>query len=263
VSFRRSVCAVIPAAGRGSRLGLDVPKILAPLARGLTVWDMLRATIEDSVDHIHVVLSPAAVEPFLRYLGIIKKSGTDISYSVQPQPLGMGDAIFCGMNAWQSFADILIIWGDQVFVSRETVNKAINLHRKAPPPSLTLPLFSQRDAYVDYVIERGRIVRVLQTSEGDTCRTHGMADAGVFVLSTANLAEKWRLYSGTEKGRRTGELNFLPFLAYLSNTCLWNTQYFEIGDARECRGINTPEDLAFFRKLLASRKKTMSKKNFQ
>src|SRR5690348_15615399 len=40
VTMRR--CAVIPAAGRGSRLGLDRPKLFAGLGDGLTIWDVLK-----------------------------------------------------------------------------------------------------------------------------------------------------------------------------------------------------------------------------
>ena len=51
-------CAVIPAAGRGTRLGLDRPKILAPLSSSETIWSVLRRKLLAMVDHIHVILSP-------------------------------------------------------------------------------------------------------------------------------------------------------------------------------------------------------------
>src|SRR5262249_25282086 len=68
----RSVSAVIPAAGRGARLGLDVPKILASLTPALTVWDVLRTLLEPYVDDLHVVLSPFAVPFFESHLTRVK-----------------------------------------------------------------------------------------------------------------------------------------------------------------------------------------------
>ncbi len=59
-------CAVIPAAGRGSRLGLDLPKLLVRLTDNETVWSVLKRKLRPYVDHIHVVLSPAAPRTLLR-----------------------------------------------------------------------------------------------------------------------------------------------------------------------------------------------------
>ena len=47
--------AVIPAAGRGTRLGLDRPKILAPLNDDETIWSVLRDKLLAVVDRVHVV----------------------------------------------------------------------------------------------------------------------------------------------------------------------------------------------------------------
>ena len=58
------ICAVIPAAGRGTRLGLDVPKILAPLSQDLKIWHVLRDLLLPHVEHVHVVLSPSSIEMF-------------------------------------------------------------------------------------------------------------------------------------------------------------------------------------------------------
>ena len=55
------ICAVIPAAGRGTRLGANGPKILTPLTDTQTVWDILHGRLAPLVDHIHLVLSPEGV----------------------------------------------------------------------------------------------------------------------------------------------------------------------------------------------------------
>ena len=52
------ICAVIPAGGRGTRLGGDLPKILTPLTARDTIWSILYAKLSPLVDHIHLILSP-------------------------------------------------------------------------------------------------------------------------------------------------------------------------------------------------------------
>ncbi|HEY0267298.1 MAG TPA: NTP transferase domain-containing protein, partial [Rhizomicrobium sp.] len=112
------ICAVIPAAGRGTRLGSGLPKILTPLTARDTVWSVLEARLAPLVEHIHLVLSPegAAVFPSLP---------AQVSHSIQPAPTGMGDAVFRGFDIWSGYDAILIVWGDQVFVSADTLARAV------------------------------------------------------------------------------------------------------------------------------------------
>jgi bifunctional UDP-N-acetylglucosamine pyrophosphorylase/glucosamine-1-phosphate N-acetyltransferase len=254
MTMQRSICAVIPAAGRGSRLGLDVPKLLAPLGPDQTVWDILYAKIAPTVQHVQVILHPSMVAGFETHLLAHPPEYAQVSYALQKTPRGMGDAIFSGHSTWQQFTDILVVWGDQVFVSQATLEKTVLLQQSVEPPVLSLPMCRQEVPYVEYIFNQTqKIVRVLQSREGDACRPHGLSDVGVFALSTCGLAAAWEAYQRqAEPGTQTGELNFLPFLSYLSVVCAWHTQYFEIEDVRESRGINTPEDLTFFRELFAS-----------
>jgi bifunctional UDP-N-acetylglucosamine pyrophosphorylase/glucosamine-1-phosphate N-acetyltransferase len=254
MTTHRSICAVIPAAGRGSRLGMDVPKLLAPLGPDLTVWDVLYANIAPWVHHMQVILHPSMITRLETHLLLHPPEHTPVSYALQEIPRGMGDAIFCGYSSWRQFTDILVVWGDQIFVSQATVEKTLLLHRSTKPPGLSLPLCRQAVPYVEYIFDDAqKIVRVSQSREGDACRPNGLSDVGVFALSTRGLAACWRSYQEQgERGTQTGELNFLPFLSYLSTLCAWHTQCFEIEDVRESRGINTREDLIFFQQLLAS-----------
>lgn len=235
------VCALIPAAGRGSRLGTDTPKILAPLTGQDTIWSILHAKLAPLVDHIHLVLSPDGAAAF-------PPLPTQVSRSIQPVPLGMGDAIFGASAAWESFDAVLIVWGDQVFVSQETLRRALKT-LSLPERHAVLPVTRMQRPYVEYVFEGTRLTRVLQSREGDQTAAGGFSDVGTFLLGTAGLTQAWQVYaSGAPRGSATGEINFLPFLPFLSAQG-WTMTPLEVADATEARGINTQEDLAFFQKL--------------
>ncbi len=246
-----NICAVIPAAGRGARLGLDRPKILAQLSLGETVWSVLRRKVLATADHIHVILSPEG-EQLFRQAAADDLSGGRVSMSVQPAPVGMGDAIFCGYEVWRAAKTLLVIWGDQVFVSEKTLSEALKLHG-ASPETLVLPVVSLPAPYVEYVFDSdGRLTAVRQSREGDECRAGGWNDIGTFVLSAAGLKKAWECYLSTHaKGRETGEINFLPFLSFLSES-RWRVRRLIVDDVREARGINTAADLRFFQDLYAS-----------
>jgi len=70
---------------------------------------------------------------------------------------------------------------------------------------------------------------------------------GTFLLATQGLAAAWNDYqSKAVRGGQTGEINFLPFLPFLSARG-WTVTPLEVADPTEARGINTQEDLSFFR----------------
>jgi bifunctional UDP-N-acetylglucosamine pyrophosphorylase/glucosamine-1-phosphate N-acetyltransferase len=235
------VCALIPAAGQGSRLGTDAPKVLAPLTEHETIWSILHAKLAPLVDHIHLVLSPDGA---LAFPSLPQR----VSTSIQPEPIGMGDAIFGARAVWTRFDALLIVWGDQVFVSSDTLRRslaALNL----PERQAVLPVTRMARPYVEYQFEGPRLEKVLQTREGDKTNPNGFSDVGTFLLTTRGLAETWESYlAQAARGGATGEINFLPFLPFLSDQG-WTVTPLEVANATEARGINTKEDLAFFQSL--------------
>lgn len=235
------VCAVIPAAGKGSRLGSTGPKILTPLNDKESIWSVLHARLAPLVDHIHLVLSPEGAREF-------PALPPHVSSSIQPQPIGMGDAIFGARPSWERYDAILIVWGDQVFVSTDTLRRALSA-LTLPDRHAVLPLTRMSDPYVEYVFDGANLTTVLQSREGDRTGAGGFSDVGTFLLGTHGLTAAWDDYlSKAAQGSQTGEINFLPFLPFLSRQG-WTVTPLEVADSTEARGINTPEDLSFFREL--------------
>jgi bifunctional UDP-N-acetylglucosamine pyrophosphorylase / glucosamine-1-phosphate N-acetyltransferase len=239
----------VPAAGRGSRLGGSLPKLLAPLGHGATVWSVLSRKLLAVTDHISLIVSPAGFAP-LR--AVIERDGLGdrVSLSLQPTPAGMGDAIFCGAPAWSRAAFVLVVWGDQAFVSVATLAQACAMHN-GDATTIVLPLVEMARPYVEYQFDDGgRLGAIRQSREGDACSGYGSADIGTFVLSVPGLMAHWCEYRATSStGALTGEINFLPFLTWLAARG-WAIKRLSVVDPREARGINTPEDLMFFQSIM-------------
>ncbi|MFF0861444.1 NTP transferase domain-containing protein [Nonomuraea sp. NPDC003560] len=244
-------CAVIPAAGQGSRLGTGIPKIMLEIADGVTVWSLLLRRLRPWVEHIHVVLSPSGEGPFRRLAAEEIACGR-VTVSVQATPTGMGDAVFGAAPYWLGHDAILVVWGDQANVSAATLGRVVRAHAQtASPdrPGLVLPLVPLPDPYVEYEYDAATstLPRVRMSREGDRCRPGGLGDVGVFCLGTRELTEAWdRFLADAVPGAVTGEINFLPFLTYLSRQGRPVTAV-PVGDPDEARGINTPADLEFAR----------------
>ncbi len=236
-----SICALIPAAGRGTRLGTDRPKIFTPLTAHDTIWSILYGKLGPLVDHIQLVLSPDGASQ-------LPSLPANVTVGIQPQPIGMGDAIFGGFDVWSQYDAVLVVWGDQVFVSGDTLRRTIAALDHSQNHAV-LPVTRMDKPYVEYVFEGQRLTEVLQTREGDTTTPNGYSDVGTFLLATRGLNSAWEDYLKTApRGSGTGEINFLPFLPFLS-ALGWTITPLEVADATEARGINTKEDLAFFQSL--------------
>jgi len=101
------VIAVVLAGGRGTRLGVDVPKPLVPIA-GVPVIDrILDALAGDAVGDVVVVTGHRAeeVEGHL--------SGTAVRFARQQEPLGTADALLAARDA-VGHAPFLVTWADVV-----------------------------------------------------------------------------------------------------------------------------------------------------
>lgn len=243
------ICAVIPAAGRGSRLGLDCPKVLVPVDGQRRVWDVLRDNLSAVADQVHIVLAPSVMAQFEDVLNA-EPERDKISVSEQTTPLGMGDAIFGAEPYWSGFDAVLIVWGDQVNLSQATLRDVAALCKAEK--TMVLPLVECRTPYVQYDLKDGVLTGVRQSREGDVMDAVGFSDVGVFALSVADLLQCWHLFvKESVVGAQTNELNFLPFLPFLSQRCGWDLRTLIVSDPLEALGINTPEDLQVTRERFA------------
>lgn len=246
--FVDSICAVIPAAGRGSRLGLEVPKLLAPICAGQTVWTVLRSKLLKVAGTIHLVVAPSWEAACSNLLAGDDQSER-LSLSVQNGPRGMGDAIFGAYPYWCESERILVVWGDQVHVSSDTLETLVRMHDSRAGVCCTIPTVRLEQPYVQYCFEGDQLLEIRESREGARCDPQGLSDVGTFLLDNAGLYEAWLEYSKVMTGGRiTGEANFLPFLPYLARSG-WRVGRTEVHDPVEARGINTREDFQFFRNL--------------
>src|SRR4051812_46559660 len=107
------IFAVIPSAGRGTRLGSQQPKVFLPITSQTSIWDILQSRISPHVDKTILVLSPEGAQ----YARSLKTLSAEIA--VQKEPGGTGPAVFAAEKAWAGAESILVIWGDQLGISSE------------------------------------------------------------------------------------------------------------------------------------------------
>jgi bifunctional UDP-N-acetylglucosamine pyrophosphorylase/glucosamine-1-phosphate N-acetyltransferase len=238
--MKQSWTAIIPAAGKGSRLGSDRPKILFPVA-GRMIVEWLLDFLLPNCETLVFVLSPAGREIVREELERLIPGRYRIV--IQEVPTGMGDAVALGL-AEVTTEHVAIVWGDQVALRRESVEACLREHEGPLAPDLTCPTVIRPNPYIH--LERdsdGRISGLLQKREGDAMPAEGESDTGFFCFRTASLRRLLaELRQTAARGDATGEFNFLPVIPLAAREGVVITP--RVMTLEETVGINSREDVA-------------------
>jgi HAD superfamily hydrolase (TIGR01509 family) len=231
--------AIIPAAGRGSRLGFHRPKILYPVG-GRMILEWMLDFLEPNYSQMVFVLSPEGSAEVVGELNKLIPGRFEVV--IQETPTGMGDAVQLALPH-ATTPQVTIVWGDQVALRYDSVKLCQRLHQGPLQPDLTCPTVLRKKPYIHF--ERngdGKINGIRQAREGDAMPEQGESDTGFFCFKTASLdrvlaqARK----SGQTSGTATGEFNLLPVIPVMAQEGVVLTP--RVMCLEETMGINASSD---------------------
>jgi len=234
--------AIIPAAGRGSRLGYDLPKILYPVA-GRPVLHWLLDFLTPNCRQLVFVLSSTGTAVVTEALDRLVAGRFQIV--VQENPTGMGDAVALAMPAVTT-PNVAVVWGDQAALRRSSVEACIRLHAGPLKADVTCPTVLRPDPYIHFERDGGdgRICGIRQRREGDEMPREGESDTGFFCFRTEVLRQLLSQNDGMERsGRATRESNLLPIIPMASERG-FTVISPRIMALEETVGINSRDDVA-------------------
>ena len=231
--------AVIPAAGKGTRLGGSCPKALYVVA-GKTLLEWVSLPLMPYCDHFVYVSAPDAADAIRATAEEIVPGRYEIA--IQPEAKGMGDAVLRAEQLVHS--DIcLVTWIDQIAVADATISGCFSLQALAPEASLIMPTVVKPDPYIQFVREERnmRIIEVRQKREGDHLDPIGENDCGLFLFRSQDLFRSLRGSASGLIGRQTEEMNLLPIIPAMESV---GDGIFtvRIESESEAVGVNTPQD---------------------
>ncbi len=140
---------VILAAGKGTRMKSDLPKVLHPIA-GQPLVEHVIATAKELGEHpIHIIVGHGADQ-------VESSLGDDYNFILQAQQLGTGHAVQQAMPYFRENATVLILYGDVPLIQAQTLERLTALVDETSLGLLTINL-EDPSGY-------GRIVRDSQQS---------------------------------------------------------------------------------------------------
>jgi bifunctional UDP-N-acetylglucosamine pyrophosphorylase/glucosamine-1-phosphate N-acetyltransferase len=234
--------AVIAAAGKGTRLRYDRPKILYSVA-GRSILEWLLRTLLPFCERVVLVLSPDGrpdIESQLQRLAPGR-----FRVVIQPVPTGMGDAVELGLAAVAT-PHTAVMWGDQAALEPASVEALLRLHQGPEQPDLTIPTVFRPAPYIHFERDAaGVITRVRQAREGDAMPVQGESDTGFFCFRTGVLRSLLRdaRRNPAARGALSSEFNLLPVIPQAAAAGL-RVLTPQVTTLEETVGINTAADAA-------------------
>lgn len=189
-----AIAVIVLAAGRGKRTGQDDPKVLLRTSEDSLIGHVLRST---------VALAPALLSVVVGYkrerveeeLSAAQRNGaygsTPISFAVQPEQLGTGDAVRAALPFLKEHVGaVLILCGDVPLVSTTTLRALIDTHQHSKATVTMLSASLEDPASYGRVL-RGADGRVTGVREAKDCAPRELlineVAAGIYVVDSAFL----------------------------------------------------------------------------
>jgi len=116
---------VILAAGKGSRMKSDLPKVLHTLAGKTLLNHVLDAAAELQPDKVHIVIGHGADQVKASVAG--STHDIDVGWVMQTQQLGTGHAVMQALPQINPESTVLIIAGDVPLIQAQTLRPLCNL----------------------------------------------------------------------------------------------------------------------------------------
>ncbi len=248
------VWPVIVAAGKGSRSrasGLDVPKPLATVLGTPAILHVLRnvRTAFGTTRSPVVIVSPETEAKIRNSL-----AGEDVTFVMQPEALGTGDAVLWAYKTMHGFQGrTLVVWSTQPVIRPETMRRTLKLAALFSSYEMVLPTTHQERPYAPLLRdERGRVRSARETHlERAEHQGKGESNIGMFMVRSESmfdaLVELNRRHWDEAKlryKRHGGELGFPnEIINYLAEREAGGFAC-PIADRREEQGIKTLEDVA-------------------
>lgn len=238
------LAVVVLAAGKGSRMKSELPKVLHPLA-GRPMLGHVLATLR--------TLSPAATVVVVGPgMAAVEAAAVPHAIAIQPGQRGTGEAVMAARPALAEFCarcggpgerEVLVVFGDTPLVRPETYQAMVAARRRKRTPDLVLLGFRAEDptGYGRIVLDReGRPQAIVEHRDCDEAtRALDLCNAGLMLIDAARLFA-WLERIDTDNAK--GEY-YLTDLARLAHEDGARTALVE-ADEGEVMGVNSRAELA-------------------
>jgi bifunctional UDP-N-acetylglucosamine pyrophosphorylase/glucosamine-1-phosphate N-acetyltransferase len=229
--------AVILAAGMGTRMKSQLPKVLHPIGGKPLIEHCMATAVEASGSAPVLVVGHAAE-------AVRAAVGDAATYAEQAEQRGTGHAVLQAETAAAGAPVILVTYGDMPLLKPETLRALMQLREQSGAAVAMLTLVTDNARGFGRILRDAGGERVLAIVEEVSCTPEQLAikevNVGVYALDGAWV---WHALKRIQPNPRKGEY-FLTDLVEIAVADGREVRAVVTHDEAECIGINTRVDLA-------------------
>ena len=225
---------IVLAAGQGTRMNSDMPKVLHKLA-GLTLLEhSLKAAAELKVDCTVIITGPDM--PSLE----AKAAELEATTVLQTERLGTGHAVLAAEKALADFdGEVIILLGDTPVMNQTTVPEMSAALASADLVALGFPTADPTN-YGRFVMDGDQLTRIVEHKDAtDEERMITLCNSGVFAAQKSTLYDLCHAI----KNENSQSEYYLTDIVEIANTKGLTTHAVKVPQG-ECGGINSRAELA-------------------
>jgi bifunctional UDP-N-acetylglucosamine pyrophosphorylase/glucosamine-1-phosphate N-acetyltransferase len=239
--------AVILAAGKGTRMESDLPKVVHKIDGVCLVDFVVTAARLAGVNRICLVVGYQA-DKVRAEIGV-----DEVVFAVQEQQLGTGHAVMCARDFLKDDGETMVLYGDTPLIRAETLMNLTRYHREMGNAVTVL------SAIVTDPTGYGRIVRddlgqfekiVEQKDASEAEKRVCEINSGMYIFGNSLLKKALELL---KPNNAQGEYYLTDTITILKDMG-HRVDTFVLADPEDINGVNTKEQLAEVSRIIRQRK---------
>lgn len=243
---------IILAAGKGTRMNSDLPKVLVPLKGRPMIKYLMDSVVASGVDDRPIAIVSPDNQAIIKH----SLSEYNIEYVIQDKQLGTGHAVACAQSVFEAHGtkpkNIVVLYGDHPFLKTESIKKFAGLDQKA----LTIMPTNLPD-YEDWrqnFYHWGRIVRGLDGRVERIVEFKDASDEEKLITEVnpgfMSFNYEWLFKNINDlKNNNSQREYYLTDMVKIAFEAKYEVGTINI-EAHEAMGVNSPEELKIAEKIL-------------
>lgn len=247
---KKNISAIILAAGKGTRMKSDLPKVLHPICGRPMIAYSLQNLRRAKIGEIVTVVS-------YRKNIVVKEIGGEVKIAFQKNSRGgTADAINAGVRfVSEGIGTVVVMYGDDTaFYSPGTINKVIDYHKRTNATLTFVTLLKDNPSGLGRIVRgtNGDLVAIVEEKDTtpDEKRIKEIND-GMYIFDKEFLMKN---IPNVKKNPITGEL-YVNEVIKMAIDQKKKISIYRLPDALEWQGVNTPEELENARKIMEEKLK--------
>ena len=245
MSSDRQTAAVVLAAGKGTRMKSQRPKVLHAIAGRPMIGHVLATLSGLKPARVAVVVAPG--------MEAVAKAVAPVACVVQRQALGTGDAVKAARQTLNGFTgDVLIVYADTPLVTGQTLRNLMAARAKPPYPSIVVLGMRLQDggAYGRLIMDaKGNLDRIVEAKDASEAeRKIALVNSGFMLVDGAILFQLLDELSNDNAKHEYYLTDIVKLARGRGLTCAAVE-----GRAAELRGVNSRAELSLAESVMQNR----------